>query len=698
MAVSQPRVRTRDTQAKPVENSLDQFARGAVLVLAILNPVTAIFALFAVMVLVRVKWSKQALWAGIVTALISSVLGGFRSYFLWVRDIKNYFLAHGLTDTADFGQFVGSHLSQWVIAQLWLAIPLAVIVGGVVAWLRSRYAPAWRETDDDRDRTPQEERRFQKDLATAQRKMKPWANAKSVKAIDDLAVRVGTVESTLKPFDIPLAALRLHSFIVGPSGFGKTTTILELIKGLVLAPAAQPFRIGTVFITMKPEDDITADLQEIARKAGRKVHIITHDGQGATATYNPLRHGTAAERRNILMNAEANAENGGFSEPHFQRSGSRFTLLAMQALEVAVAEGARYVQARQRKPWKMDLEHVAKMMRLSTLKDFMETCHDPEIAAKISAYLDEKKEDNGTGGGAGGMRERFAVIAEGAAGNVLVEREDGLDLRDAIKAGDIVIFNLNAASDKEAAQYVANLAISDYIAAMAELGAQNWHKNAAGQRDRLNYLLVDEFSALGGSGLVDVLERTRSYGGAALLSAQTYSALEEIDNGFKDRLMTNTAVKLFHQVDVEAEELAAMLGTRQAMKETFQTFEDKDLLGSQSRASGQGTVREVEVFNLHPNTLRNLNPGEIVGVIKSPRFVEKVKVRKTGIIGEEPKPVESKSAPKQEQEQTAAANPWDKVLAQAGKNDAPRASKSQPVKVPDFADGDDDLDFPIFPN
>ncbi|WP_185174932.1 hypothetical protein [Rothia nasimurium] len=85
-----------------------------------------------------------------------------------------------------------------------------------------------------------------------------------------------------------------------------------------------------------------------------------------------------------------------------------------------------------------------------------------------------------------------------------------------------------------------------------------------------------------------------------MLSAQTLVALETIDNGFKDRLMTNTAVKILHQIDIKADELADMLGTRQAMKETLQTFEDKDLLGTQARASGQGTVREVEVFTLPP--------------------------------------------------------------------------------------------------
>ena len=53
----------------------------------------------------------------------------------------------------------------------------------------------------------------------------------------------------------------MHSMIFGPSGFGKTTSILEIVKGLTVAPAAAPFRIGTVFLTMKPEADITESLR-----------------------------------------------------------------------------------------------------------------------------------------------------------------------------------------------------------------------------------------------------------------------------------------------------------------------------------------------------------------------------------------------------------------------------------------------------
>lgn len=698
-----PRVRLRDTELKPETNTLEAYKRGATLILGILNPVVAIATLILAVILTRVKWAQWALIAGIGASTVSAMTGGFRAYFLWVREVRAYVQTAGLTDIASFAS---AHLPSWLLAQVWFGLPVAVVVAGIIAVARGRYKPEWRE-DEAPQRTAQE-------MDKANRKMEAWANPKPVQNLDHLAVRLGAAESTLKPFDIPLSALRLHTAIFGPSGYGKTTTILELVKGLTLAPAAKPFRIGTVFITMKPEDDITAALRTIAAKTGRNFHIITEDGRGATTTYNPLRHGTAAMRRNTVINAEANAVNGGFSEAHFLRSGSRFTLLALRALEAAVTQGMTYIEGRRHRAWRLDLLHLARMMRLGVIFSLKDELTDVNLAADIASYLSEVAEDKNVADGVSGMRNRVAVIAEGAAGNVLVEEEGGLDLREAIRAGDIVIFNLNAAKDLEAAQYIANLAISDYTAALADLAEERWHveelttEEVEPKQNRLNLIIVDEFSALGGTGLVDVVERSRSYGGAALLSTQSYSALEDVGKGFKDRLMTNTMVKLFHQIDVKADELADMLGTRQAMKETFQTFEDKDLLGSQTRASGQGTVREVEVFNLHPNTLRKLSPGEVVAVIKSPRMVEKVKVRKTGLPqrpAAQPKPQQATAAPVVEGVQEVPqltepapegkqkpANPWEHLL----EGEPVQEAKPENANLP-FEDEDDAMHMPIEP-
>ena len=463
------------------------------------------------------------------------------------------------------------------------------------------------------------------------KKMSQWPNTKPVQRLDDVAVRLGVSKPGCEPVDIPLGALRLHSMIFGPSGFGKTTTILEIIKGLTVAPAVAPFRIGTIFVTMKPEADITESLRKIAQATGRGFHVITQDGHGSTTTYNPLKHGTAQMRANVLVGAEANAAHGGFSEPHYQRLGLRSTLVALEALEAAVAAGLSYRAGGTLHPWRLDVKHVARMMSPASLESVRDSLGGSPVAVRISEWLEEADADSSVTSGAAGMRSRFAAVAEGAAGAVLVDEPGGLDLEQAIVAGDIVVLNLDAAQDLEAAQFIANLAISDFVSTIARLGHASWHIDpVTGQQNRLNFLVVDEFAALGATGLIDAVERSRSHGAAVMLSAQSYTGLGVIGEGFLERVSTSTTVKLIHRSEAEAETLAQLIGTRKGWAETQQTFEDLDALGSQFRASGQGSLREVDKFKIHPNTFRTLAPGEVVAVWGVPQLrAEVVSVRKT---------------------------------------------------------------------
>lgn len=616
--------------------------RVLVLVVGVLNPLVWISAVLTVAI-----GQKRAAWwhvsaAGGGLAVVSALFGGVRGYFLPWREVVAQVKAGGFST---LGEFAAGRVGDWVLAQAPFGIGAGVLIGGLIMWRRGRFAAEWRDEEPElHTMSPREARAVNARVERQKKKMGQWANAKDVQRLDDVAVRLGVSKPGCEPVDIPLGALRLHSMIFGPSGFGKTTTILEIIKGLTVAPAAAPFRIGTIFVTMKPEADITESLRKIAQATGRGFHVITQDGHGATETYNPLKHGTAQMRANVLVGAEANAAHGGFSEPHYQRLGLRSTLVALEALEAAVAAGLAYRAGGQLKPWRLDVKHVARMMSPASLESVRDSLGGSPVAVRISEWLEEADADSSVTSGAAGMRSRFAAVAEGAAGAVLVDEPGGLDLEQAIVAGDIVVLNLDAAQDLEAAQFIANLAISDFVSTIARLGHASWHLDpVTGQQNRLNFLVVDEFAALGATGLIDAVERSRSHGAAVMLSAQSYSGLNVVGEGFLERVSTSTTVKLIHRTEAEAETLAQLIGTRKGWAETQQTFEDLDALGSQFRASGQGSLREVDKFKIHPNVFRNLAPGEVVAVWGVPQLrAEVVSVRKTATP--DPEVVESQDS------------------------------------------------------
>lgn len=649
--------------------------RVLVLVVGVTNPLVWISAVLTVAV-----GQKRAAWwhvsaAGAVLAVVSALFGGVRGYFAPWREVVAQMKAAGFAGASTLGEFAAARLGDWVLAQAPFGVGVGVLIGGLIMWRRGRFAAEWRDEEPElHTMSPREARAVNARVERKKKKMGQWANTADVQRLDDVAVRLGVSKPGCEPVDIPLGALRLHSMIFGPSGFGKTTTILEIIKGLTVAPAAAPFRIGTVFLTMKPEADITESLRKIAQATGRGFHVITQDGHGATTTYNPLKHGTAQMRANVLVGAEANAAHGGFSEPHYQRLGLRSTLVALEALEAAVAAGLTYRAGGTLHPWRLDVKHVARMMSPASLESVRDSLGGSPVAVRISEWLDETAADSSVTSGAAGMRSRFAAVAEGAAGAVLVDEPGGLDLEQAIVAGDIVVLNLDAAQDLEAAQFIANLAISDFVSTIARLGHAGWHIDpATGQQNRLNFLVVDEFAALGATGLIDAVERSRSHGAAVMLSAQSYTGLGVIGEGFLERVSTSTTVKFIHRSEAEAETLAQLIGTRKGWAETQQTFEDLDALGSQFRASGQGSLREVDKFKIHPNTFRTLAPGEVVAVWGVPQLrAEVVSVRKTA-TPEVVEPQETEKVEAQPEVEAPAVEPVPEKKAPAAQ---PRAGSS----------------------
>lgn len=651
--------------------------RVIVLVAGVSNPLVWISAVLTVAI-----GQKRAAWwhvsaAGAVLAAVSALFGGVRGYFLPWREIVAQMKAAGFAGFSTLGEFAAARLGDWVLAQAPCGVGVGVLIGGLIMWRRGRFAAEWRDEEPElHTMSPREARAVDARVERQKKKMGQWANAKDVQRLDDVAVRLGVSKPGCEPVDIPLGALRLHSMIFGPSGFGKTTTILEIIKGLTVAPAAAPFRIGTIFLTMKPEADITESLRKIAQATGRGFHVITQDGHGATETYNPLKHGTAQMRANVLVGAEANAAHGGFSEPHYQRLGLRSTLVALEALEAAAAAGLSYRAGGTLHPWRLDVKHVARMMSPASLESVRDSLGGSPVAVRISEWLDETAADSSVTSGAAGMRSRFAAVAEGAAGAVLVDRPDGLDLEQAIVAGDIVVLNLDAAQDLEASQFIANLAISDFVSTIARLGHAGWHIDpVTGQQNRLNFLVVDEFAALGATGLIDAVERSRSHGAAVMLSAQSYTGLGVIGEGFLERVSTSTTVKFIHRSEAEAETLAQLIGTRKGWAETQQTFEDLDALGSQFRASGQGSLREVDKFKIHPNTFRNLAPGEVVAVWGVPQLrAEVVSVRKTATP--DPEVVEPQEPEKVEAQPEVEAPAVEPVPEKKAEGEKPRADSS----------------------
>ncbi|GAA1334423.1 hypothetical protein GCM10009592_30120 [Brachybacterium rhamnosum] len=695
---------------------------------AVLRLLAALFVLTnAVAALVGVgvvlglrKWRQVRAWwvllAGV--ALLLAMLLGFTlgpPYVRWalelVPTVVDAMVSSGPRGVpAAVGPLVEERWTAWLLGQLPLAIALGCTIGAGLSMYVRRHDAPWRQPTRNRSVMSREKamRRTTKmeTWAPAPKAAKPAPSRKGSGAreareappatVHDVKVRVGIDQGTGRPADVPLAAFLQHCWIDGASGFGKTTDIITLVRGALEAPAAQPLRIPLIYLNLKPDPEVTEAMRRIAHRAGRRFLHVSLDGQ---LRYNPIRHGTAGAVATRIVEVEAAAVDGGFSEPFHKANGQELLGYATRALDELVARDRTYERGGKRLPWRRDLHHLHRIMRLSTL---MSVRHhlSGDLQLDLADYAEELEEIPRKRESAEGMRARIGKMLTSAVGPLLGEDAEGLNLEDALRAGDVVVFDLDSMQDTVAATSMANLAIKDLQAVLGHLGSQSW--NRTGDKvTRMAMIVVDEFSALGGDAVVDLLQRGRTNGAAVVLATQDVGSVVESSEGLLTTILTNTNVQVVHVQSERAEDYAKSWGTQQAMAETTQVFEDRTLLGTLTSKSGQGSLRTVKEFVIHPDVLRKLGPGEAILATRHPWQQRRVLVQRAmpKPLTEEELAATEESAPPpaelpEQPEPAAAEEPAQEPPATAAPEPAPApesAGEEQPA-APEAGPTTEDVD------
>jgi len=720
-----PRLRVGTETKEPLSGAVALLRLLAVLFL-ITNLLAAIVA--AVTVACLRRWRKVRAWwvllvgvAGLLVALLWVTLGP--AYVRWALELGPVVFDAAVTSgpagiPAVVGPLVAGRWSAWLLGQLPVGIALGMSVGAALAMYVRRHDASWRQPTQHRTAMSREAamRRTKRmegwapappkaRKVTAPGKARRQAREAPVLTVHDVKVRFGVDQEMGRPADVPLSAFLQHCWIDGASGFGKTTDIIALLRGALEAPAAQPLRIPLVYVNLKPDPEVTEAMRRIAHRAGRR---FQHVSLGGELGYNPIRHGTAGAVATRIVEVEDAAVDGGFSEPFHKANGQELLGYATRTLDELVAKGRTYERGSRRLPWRRDLYHLHRIMRLSTLMGVRHHL-SPELQLDLAEYSEEVDEIPRKRESAEGMRARIGKMLTSAIGPMLHEGEAGLNLEDAMRAGDVVVFDLDSMQDTVAATSLANLAIKDLQAVLGHLGSQGW--NRAGEKvTRMGLIVVDEFSALGGDAVVDLLQRGRTNGGAVVLATQDVGSVIEAGEGLLTTILTNTNVQLVHVQSERAEDYAKAWGTQQAKAETTQVFEDRTLLGTLTSKSGQGSLRDVEQYTIHPNVLRRLGPGEVILATRHPWEQRRVLVQRRM-----PEPLsEQELAANEETDEGAREEDEQQKVKESAPADAMQAQTSPaepspaaplpdadppaaPADEPDpWADHDFDHDFDLF--
>lgn len=599
-------------------------ARLLMMVLAFTNPVSALCALVAMFVVTR-RWvvdrirTRWVVAVGASVTLVVAVLGGVASYRAPYTALASQWgvsreaMSGGTLPTRALHPMIvelQSHWGAWALAQLPLALGVGVLVASHMHARRRRYRATWR-SELDTSHSHLSGKAAAVAHARAERQTpelmrgEPWLEA---------AIPLGITGSG-KPVTIRGAQLRSHIVLTGPTGEGKTTTLVRLLDGLLVRWRAAGF--PAVVFDFKADPELVETLRRMAEATGRRLHVVSVTTTRSEG-YNPLAHGTPEQLASSLI--EMIGAQVGFSEPHHKSEGQRWLLLCLTVLDELVTEG----KSRDGKPWRRSLDDLVELMRGSGrgLKGVLADI-SPQLSPRVSAYLADVAAVRDKNRSLDGMTTRIALLVETSAGRVVAHPSPTLDLHEAIVRGDLVVFSLDADADADGAATVGALAVADLHRTLARLKAEAW-TTKTGKRV---IIPLDEFTGLGGRILGPMFSRARSAGGTLIISTQTDADLETVSTEFAANVWANSNVHLLHrQHGKAASDRADAIGTQAGWQETVQVTEDTSPLGDEAMGSGVGSLRRVERYIVHPNELRHLQAGQIIMTSHTPRIVERVAV------------------------------------------------------------------------
>ena len=379
--------------------------------------------------------------------------------------------------------------------------------------------------------------------------------------------------------------LSAHGLILGASGAGKSTTLLRILTEQIAR--GRP----VVALDMKGSPAFAQVLADAAAAAGRPFVRWSIDGP---AHWNPLQHGNPTELKDKLITTER------FTEPHYMRAAERHVQLVLKVLAQAHPD---------RSPV---LPELVKAMNPHRLPSLLRSV-DRELREEVQDYLADMAPDQLSA--VRGLQTRLAVLTESHTARYLAPATEGsggptVDLREALRGPEVVLFSLNSSRYGHLAAQLGTLVVQDLVSVSGE----RLEPPEGGGGLPQACIGVDEFSAVGADHIVALLSRGRESGMPVFVATQEMVDLERVARGLRDQVLGVTALKIVHRQEVyeSALTVARMTGTERVWEETRQTA-SKLLLGYDT---GRGTRRQVERFIVDPNEIMSLPSGKAVVISK----------------------------------------------------------------------------------
>lgn len=288
--------------------------------------------------------------------------------------------------------------------------------------------------------------------------------------------------------------LNQHALVIGTTGAGKTTTLLNFVESCAIR------NLPCIYLDGKGSFDLIDKLSNIANKHNRVFKVFClrpNTNINHLAGYNPFGSGNATEWKNRIMSLFSQVGNKG--QEHFSLGEQNYINFVAQVLyRLNKTVDLRVLLA--------FLENPEKL--LSVAHDI-----DSSLAQKI-AKLHNDKNINTLLGDVLKLLELFIYSDYGWLFNT-TKLDNVINIRDSILNNEIVLFLFDASSYPEDTNKVAKMVINDINSSFA--GFNDFTKC---------YCIFDEFASYASPNLAETISLQRSRGMHAIIGTQSIATVK----------------------------------------------------------------------------------------------------------------------------------------------------------------------------
>lgn len=381
------------------------------------------------------------------------------------------------------------------------------------------------------------------------------------------------IDAVQNQFTISHKELNQHTLVIGTTGSGKTSTLLNVVYNCCSQ------NLPLIYLDGKGSIKLAEKISQICDQFGRKLKIFSIDpAQNIPhlAKYNPLAYGNFTEWKNKIATLLGEPDNRG--QEHYATEEQSYINLVCEILN------------KSNKPIDFEaflayLSHPEELQKLANLQS-------PEIAKRlVKAGVSGKNND---------IVKTLELFYHSHYGSLFSTSgalaENVINLQQSILNNEIVLFLFDAATFKRDTSQLGKLVINDINSAFSGLGRSGKSVKA--------FCIFDEFAAYASPNMSNILAMQRDNGMHAVIGTQSIHAISQESQQVKRiavELIANCNTFIIHKIN-DAYDI-------NLLQETIGREIKYRIHSISSTADNRVTTNLKDEYILDGNKIRILMPG-----------------------------------------------------------------------------------------